>query len=81
MPITQKQAAKSKTVPTWFTQKPSDIAVARFKKATVRYIIDEKFQQKLPKHNVNLCRSILPILRAYDRKWNDVTHDNFNTGY
>ena len=81
MPITQRQAAKPKNIPSWFTQKPSDIAMARFKKATVRYIIDNHLKNKLPKPTTNLCRSILPILRVFDRKWNDVTHENFNTTY
>ena len=71
---------KEKVVPRWFYRDLSLSSKNNIKQAVVNYILDRHLRHKLPKGNVETCKSVLPTLRAFEAKWTDVTHDNFNTG-
>ena len=73
-----KVSKTSTKMPAWFHQQPNTTSRGRYKDATVRYIIDEKLQNKLPKPNMNLYKAILRIIKVFERRWSDVTVENFN---
>ena len=73
-----KVSKTSPKMPAWFHQQPNATSRGRYKDATVRYIIDEKLQDKLPKPNMNLYKAILRIIKVFKRRWSDVTVENFN---
>ena len=77
MPNLTSKTAKPK-VPAWFHQKPTTTERARFKDATVNYILDEKLRHALPKTNIHTYRAIIRCLIPFDRKWSKVSKDNYN---
>ena len=66
------------SVPAWFNQKPNATERARFKDATVNYILDNKMRDAPPRPNINIYRAIIRCLLPFERKWSVVKQDNFN---
>ena len=75
----QKRKQKDTDYPGWFDQQPTNKCIEHFKDAAVNYILDKKISKNPPTANVEVCKSMLKWIVPFERKWKDVTIDNFNT--
>jgi len=77
---TQNRQKKLISYPSWFDHTPNTKSIEHFKDAAVNYILDKKLRKKLPKPDIDTVKAMLKWVGPFERRWMDVTIDNFNTG-